>query len=234
MTNGGITKDLEHLAKNGTWEKIDISKITQDAINEPIHGVGAMKTNIIGIAAQYQKIDKFPNSLLSKKGLLTPNETGETPMHFICSKANHQLEHLANDIVNEETLLINNKDLTTPFHYLSFHGNLLDIDKKFLTQKNLELPNNHGLTPLDFSLFAINGEFAALPYPPKDRDKRFKKIACQINTIMGLLSDQFLKTQIKLPKDSKFYNEKSSILKAELARRSLRKKWKESSKCLEI
>jgi ankyrin repeat protein len=221
--------DLEEIAKLGNWKDVEIRSLPKRAVNDIYYGVGCMKTNAIGVAAQSSTIDKIPKELFSKEGLTTPNESGETPIHFICSRANHQLAHLPKKYLTQELLLIKNKDLTTPLHYLAFHGNLLDLrdlidnnqNQEVLSSNNLELLNSKNLCTLDFAIYSLKGTTSGLAYPPKDKNKRIKKIKEQIKYIIWNVKIDFLKSQLQLPKDTKFYDEKRALISAEIARRNV-------------
>lgn len=225
---------LQQITKDGSWESVDISTITAETINLVAYGAGSMKTNLIGLAAQHKKLDKFPQNLINKEGLISPNESGETPMHFIASSENSQLDYIPLTMMNEELLLLPNNDGTTPFHYIAYHGNLQKLGKDYLISKNLELTNKNGLTSLDYAIFDLNELSLPLMRKNSAMNKRNIRIESQVRFIVSKLSTNFLKAQLKLPANSKFYAKKAKVIKPELTKREVLKDISNPNQCLEI
>jgi hypothetical protein len=212
---------LETIAKNGSWESLtqrELSQLTMPVINTTSYGTGSMKTNLIGVAAQAHKLNKFPKHLFSQEGLIAANEEKETALHFICHRK--QIEHVPTNLLREKDLLQPNKDGSTPLHYLAFHGELHKLEKKFLQSKNLEKPNRYDLTCLDFALAARYG-FSAGLIPSNHNQKKGERDP--IKEVLKRLSEEFLKSQLNLPKESKLYKEKTRAIHLELTKRKVMK-----------
>jgi hypothetical protein len=241
-------KDLEILAKTGTWENIDETKISLDEVNKMLYGVGCMKTNLIGVAAQNGKLDKLPKNFLNYEGLVQGNKTGETPMHFVCSKLNNQLDHIPKNFITITTLLLPNENSTTPLHYLALHGNLQKVGLPLLTPENLRLKNKHGLNSLDFLIYGLKGNSfsiihgvspTSLPSSPsykgEPKEARLRlKFESQIRWVLSQFPESWLKEELPKEKTNKIYEEKTHEIRQELKRRALLKSIKEKQNCLEI
>ncbi len=231
------SKYLETIAKEGTWEEIQPSQISMDEINRVKYGIGSMKTNIIGIAAQHKSLNKFPREFYSREGILAKNDNGETPLHFICSRAKCEILCIPKKFITEEIIVTENKDGTTPLHYLSFHGNLKlveGLEPNLLRDKNLEKSNKHGLSALDFALLSLKGALTNLSYPPLDKENQRVKIETSLRLILSRVSSKFLKEQLNLPLDSKLYKEKSDMVKRELLKRDVIQEIQTKANSLEL
>jgi ankyrin repeat protein len=211
---------LGTIAKNGSWDEIDYSKISKGTVNRVFYGLLTKKTNLIGIAAQNKKLDKFPKELLNKEGLSCANQDGETALHFICS--NNQLKFIPPEFLDEENLLKANNFGTTPINSLCYLGQLSQLPKELISDKTLSADYFKKHSCLDFTLFAL--EDNSVTAKPERNQEHLKK---QMELIISKLSRKSLEKELDSGTESICYQKKVTLVKKELIQRKLMKEVKE-------
>jgi hypothetical protein len=205
---------LGTIAKTGSWAEMNYSTLTKETINKVFYGLLTKKTNLIGIAAQNKKLDKFPKELLNKDGLSCANQDGETALHFICS--NNQLKYVPPKFLSEENLLKANNSGTTPMDILCYHGYLSQLPEKLISDKTLSADYFKKHSCLDFTLFALEDNLVtANPEKNGDHLKR------QMELIISKLSKKSLEREPSIGTESACYGKKVKLVKQEISKRLL-------------
>jgi hypothetical protein len=218
---------LGTIAKNGSWGEIDVSKISKQTVNKVFYGLLTKKANLIGIAAQNQKLDKFPKDLLNKEGLSCANQDGETTLHFICS--NNQLKFVPQEFLDEENLLKANNSGTTPMDILCYHGYLSQLPSKVISDKTLSADYFKKHSCLDFTLFAL--EDNSVTANPEKNENHLKK---QVELIISKLSKKSLEREPSVGTESACYKKKVTLVKQELSKRLVIENLNKKSQNIEI
>ena len=222
---------LNDAAKSGNWNKIDISTIPKAQVTGNHYGKGSKVTNLIGCAAQAGKLDTLPKELFSQEGLVEPNGSEETPMHFAAT--HKQLRYIPEEFLTKDNLCIANKEGTTPLHYSLLNICFDQIPKKFKTPELLKLENNHGFCILDFALFAKKDpSMWAANF--KDKDGILKKINAQIKEVISTLDDETLKNYTLTPITTGFREARYSLAKETLTKRKIMRGLSKNEKSIEI
>jgi hypothetical protein len=218
---------LGTIAKTGSWAEIDCSTLTKETVNKVFYGLLTKKSNLIGIAAQHQKLDKFPKNLLNQEGLSSANQDGETALHFICS--NNQLKFIPKEFLNEENLLQPNNFGTTPMHILCHLGYLDQLPRNLITDKLLCGSNNNKHSCLDFNLFALEDN-SVTANPERNREH----LKAQMELIVSRLNQESLKKELEIGTTSACYQKKVKLVKRVLAQKIILESLTKENSSLEI
>jgi hypothetical protein len=171
------------------------------------------------LLAQSYALDCIPKKLINKDSLLLSTDERRTVLH---SLAINTPELIPKEITLKE-MLIKDKNNCTPLHGYAYGSKWSDIPKEFLTKESVEIKDIEGKTPADFMLDEFGFDVA---YRKKGTDQ--KRIS-KIKHVLSLVSEDFLNKRRWLENTTLL-----NLIKKEVFRRVLNKKFSSNEQCIEV
>jgi len=225
------SRKLEEMAISGNWSNVDISKIPLNLVNGVIYILEKRSSNLIGLASQAGKLEKFPKELITAKGLNKQNAIKENAIHFAAESS--QIKYIPKELLTKENISTPNHEGTTPIHYSILYRSLDQFSKELVTPKVLKQKNKGNLSAFDYAIFTFNVVSQTMPLEKKLADQ--KEAKDQIRFILSKLDTKTLQKYLKekvMAKDLQAL--RNSYINQELSKRKIVKEIANEANSIEI
>lgn len=225
------SKELEAVAISGNWTNVDISKIPLELINNVIYILEKRSSNLIGLAAQAGKLDKFPRELITSERLNRQNAMGENAIHFAAESC--QIKYIPKELLNKENISTPNHEGTTPIHYSVLYRSLDQFPKELLSPQLLKQKNKGKLSAFDYGIFTVSA--MSQGFDTERSLKERKEAIDQIRFISSKLDTKTLQKYLKekvMAKDLQTL--RNSYINQELKKRKILKEIAKETNSIEI